>query len=272
MTLEESGQLIEDEGDLNDFDDSSGVESAEVGSQVGDDFDSFDKDPRFETEWNRDPNSIYKAFRESEKTLPTLQKEHGEYRDKVSAYESELQELQTQMGSLSQIKELVDFFEGNPDYQKALMSSLAQVAEDQRRAKYGDLPPEVIERIEKGEAAQRRMDEFERQQQVQAQVSVIGEEMKSIDSIASEYNVDYDKGEFLAYCKNNNVPPQLMGAVFSKFAIRQIANSSKRSSAVNTAKKLSTNRSVAISPGQSRVKQQGGLNFRDTIASMLSRG
>jgi len=261
----------------NEFEQESATEdmdidqSVEPNAAIETESQTYDQDPRFETEWNRDPHAMYRSFLNVEKSLPTLQKEHGEYKQKVTDYESKLSTLEGEVGSLSQVKQLVEFFESNPAYQTALMENLEKVAAEQRRIKYGDLPPEMISKLERADAVDKKFQEMERAQELEKQTNVIHSELAGIDSISKKYGVEYDQREFLTYCKTNNIPPQHMGAIFSKFAMDAVVKNAQRQSSVNTAKTIQGNKARAIAPSQSRQPNAKPESYRDQIARMLTK-
>lgn len=254
-------------------------ESIDTGSQDSQELDttpqetaSWEQDKRFEQMWKKDPNQLYNSYREMEKMVPQTKQEAEKYRQQTLAYEKQVKELQEKHAQLSEVEKMVQFFESNPHYQQALMENLEKISEEQNKLKYGDLPPEAIKQLQEADQVRKELSDFKQQQETEKQLKVIDTELESIDALAKTHGIEYDQKDLLAYCKQNNVPIQHMGAVFSKFAMEAIVNNTKRTSAVETAKSMNGNRERAIAPTQSRTSPETPTtSLHSRIVGMLSK-
>lgn len=229
----------------------------------------WDSDERFESQWGGDPNKLYSELRQKEKEAQELSK----YRDEATRYQSQLAEKEQSMAQYQKAQQLLEFFEGNPEYKNGLMSTLEQIEQDQRRVKYGDLPEEAIQRLQEAEAVKQELQEFKTQQLQEKAFRVISDGLKEIGSVCKENGLQFNEEKFLGYCKQKNIPPEGMSAEFYKLAHKRILQSSQRKASVDTAKKINGNITKSVVGGDGRNDRKmpnKQKSFYDTIMGIAS--
>jgi hypothetical protein len=233
------------------------------------DGDYYEKDPRYEKEWGKDPNSIYKALKEKETGFMSLQKEKEDFTKKLSEYEAKIQEKEAAIGNFSQVKQLVDFFESNPKYGEGLVSYLNQIAEEEKKIKYGDLPPEVIEKLEASDRLSKQMEEMQFEKQRQENFKIIEDQLSTISAYAKKKGITYDEMKFLKYLDKEKVLPQYMADRFKSLASDLSEKMAERKASVNTAKTIASNKQKSLAPTQSRATEKPAMTLKDTILQKL---
>lgn len=254
--------------DIDDSIDSSG-DDIDSGQDV---VASFESDPRFSSEWGSDVNNAYRHFSEIEKKYQGYESEVEKYKAQLGEWDQKYKALETKMGEYTDIQNLIGYLEQNPTHQKTILESLEKVIQEENRARYGDVPPEVMERLMKADELQKRFDMMEQEKENERQIGIVRSQLSEIDSIAEKYGVEYDKTEFLSFCKQKNISPDRMLSEFSRVALPHVAGKMSERASAMTAKKISENKSKAIAPGQNKIRPASkSMGLRDTVLSMVGR-
>lgn len=242
---------------------SEGIENTEAGQDtqgeqvetLQEEIPSWDKDKRFGSMW-KDPNDMYRSYRNMEKTLSPLQQKIKEFESKVvPEYQKNLQERDTRLQELEPIEKTVQFLQGNERYRNEILQVIEKLEEEDKRIKYGDLPPEAIQKLEKAEEIERKFQAFEEEKQQEKNISALSGELEKVQGVAKEYGLEYDEAEFVQYLKHKNVQPEEFDRIEGMFlqkAIKHIANSVSKTAQTGVVQNLESNRKKALPASNGR--------------------
>lgn len=261
---EVNDQVITDDHSESDIQEASFSEPTEQEIQ------SWDKDKRFNEMWKGDPNNLYKSYKNIEKSYGAVTKERDTYKQQFTTHDQRVKELEGRVKEADEIRKVIDFFDSNPVYQKELLGVLEKLTNEQKRMKYGDLPPEAISKLEKAEQIERRFQEMEQEQQVQQIHGVIDQQLKEIDQIAKENGISYDQSDLLAFARKNGYSPERLSEVFSKKVLSIVKQNAAREASVKTLKTATSNRLASMPASGTRVTP-GSSNLKDKVLNMLMK-
>lgn len=231
--------------------------------------DIWDSDSRYEKMWKKDPNELYKSFRNIEKMYSPLQKKYKDLESKISSYDSEISGYKDKIGAYSEVEKIINFLDSNPTYQKEILGTINRLAEEGQRNKYGDLPPEAISRLERAEQLEAKFAEMENEKHLNHQIEVLNTQLSEIDKIAEQLGVEYDKKDFLMYCDANNIPPHMAKAVFMEKGFEQMQTAIRSAAISEDRKKATEIKQKSIGASAARAPKQLSGSIDDLIIAAL---
>lgn len=161
-------------------------------------------DKRHGSFWKNE-NDLYKSYK-------SLEKEHTPLAQKYSEAEKQLTELKKYQQETSQYQDAINFIKfasSNEKYAPMVKQLVDNIAQEEKRAKFGDLPDDVIQRMSKGEEALSRLDQFEQTQKQEAMVKeysgILDTNLSRISDLAKSENIEWSEDiekEFLKSCED----------------------------------------------------------------------
>lgn len=198
--------------------------------------DTWDKDQRYEKSWKKDPNNLYKSYRELEKVYPTTKAEAEKYRklfteagiepDTLPNMLKEYQELKSPDRRENQLASYLDNYLKNDLYKQTVLDFFGTLEKKELQARYGEnLPDEVLAKL-------KDLDEFKQKSEKEASdrefgaalestKSVLAQETTKNETYAKQYGIEYDDqthNDLMTYCRENRIPPSQVHIVFKALA------------------------------------------------------
>ena len=204
--------------------------TAETQTQTTENVETWDKDKRYLPSWKKDPNNLYKSYREIEKVYGPLKKDHEtllgtfkKYGMETSTLEDRIKEYQSLKDPSSDVNQMIGYFKGwlsGPERQKVIDYFTGLEAE-KKRMKYGDVPPEIVDKLEALENWKAEKENKEKDEQFQknydTSVKTIDTQAKRCEDFAKANGIDWteaDRKELLGYCQKNEIDPKY---IYSQF-------------------------------------------------------
>lgn len=228
--------------------------------------DKWESDKRFETMWKKDPNALYKSYREMEKTYTP--------KEKISQYEKDLQELRSYKEQNGQIVDYVTSLAQHPEYSKHLTEFVQRIEQEMTQKKYGDLAPEVIDRLKKGEDAFNRLETIEQEKAREEKTHAYVEKFSEISRFCEENNIswtDEERQAFVEHAKQEGVStPKELLAVFYERAIPMLKSSALQTGEKGVLKTLKEQRNSAL-PSSRTTRRSNAPAGKPTLDQMLDK-
>lgn len=184
----------------------------------------------------KEPSELEQAFKDYQERLPVYQ---------------ENENLINTLNALLQ----------NETYGSKLRAAFDEIRKAQEMERYGitfdQLPPIIQERVTKGEQAFQQLEEMKQQQAYNEALGTIQDQMEQIEKIVADTGLEFDQQAFLAYCKDNNIPPSAMKGEFLNTHYAQMLEKAKQNASLATTAQNKQNKVKAIN---SSTKQQGAVS------------
>ena len=233
--------------------------------------DDWTKDQRYEKSWTKDPNRLYKSYRDMEKTYNPLKQRAESYDTKFKTYGLELDkfdEVAKEYQSLkdpnrreNQVTTYFDRWFGNPLYKAQVEEFFTALEKKELQAKWGEnTPPEILTKLEKFEqfqkGAEKEKQDREFQEKLEKTTELINEQVGKIEAYAKKYGLLYDDAthkDLVAYCRKNDIDPKYFFREFKEWAEPEVEKFIRNETEAQTAKRLQENRAKGITPVSTKV-------------------
>jgi hypothetical protein len=197
--------------------------------------ETWDKDKRYEPSWKKDPNNLYKSYREIEKVYGPLKKDHEtltgvfkKYDFDPTTLEDRIKEYQSLKDPKSDINQMIGYFKGwlsDPSYRQKVIEYFTTLEKEKQRSKYGEnIPDEIIQEIENLKNWKTEKETKEKEEQYQKDYDsaskTIDSQVKKCEDFAKANGIDWaenDARELQAYCLKNGVEPRFIYSQFIEF-------------------------------------------------------
>jgi hypothetical protein len=222
--------------------------------------EEWTKDKRFGTIY-KTPDDVYKAHREMEKMFNPLQDKVKEYEQKINEYsqlQGKLTEYESKINQYQPLEQYINYLDQNPQYGGKVKAVLEEINKEIRRNQYGaDLPDEIVRELEESrrfrEEAAREKEKAEFERTVSQGSEVAKTQLTEIDQIASKFNIDFDKSEFIEWAIKKDFSPNELKARFIEHALPEIEKFAQVSGEKRVINNINSNRKAAISGSGTRV-------------------
>jgi hypothetical protein len=224
----------------------------------------WQEDKRYETFWKKDPNNLYGSY----KTLEQKLEENGL---KIKEYEEKIDNLNK---SNSEVSELTNYFESiskHPAFSNKFNDLINEYNKSIRREAYGaDLPDHIVDKLQKVDELEEYVQKQKETEKVTEQSKIIEEQQSKIDEIAKKHNIEYDKNEFLEWCKENRIAPSSMEAHFIKHAYNHIIGAVKHQTQNTVIKNVDLNKKATLPSNTKKGSDGTEASFRQRMLDALS--
>lgn len=214
----------------------------------------------------KNPDDIYKSvqfyekkFQPLEMTMKNLgftepaqlEQAFNEYREKLPAY----QENENTINLLNALLQ-------NEVYGSKLRNVFDEIRRAQEQERYGisfdQLPPVIQERVTKGEQAFQQLEEMKHERAFNDALSTIQDQMAQIEQIVADTGLEFDKQEFLQFCKENNIAPSAMKGEFLNAHYAQMLEKAKQSASLATTAQNKQNKVKAVN-SSTKIQSAGSI-------------
>ena len=235
------------------------TQEASTDGQVDTVVTNWNEDKRFKEHWGEDPNKLYESLRFHEKRqgdYDNLKREVeslGKFREDYNALEKLFEH--PQIGT--ELLEVINKHQNPQQYQQNQQTA-AQGQDQVQPNPYESQMNDLLE-WKKG-IEQQALNQYQAQQQES--------QFKQIDEFAKQYNVQYDKNDFLKAMTEGNVDPQNWVHYFKS----QATDVAMRNSANKAAENALRNKSAIPSSGGGQGKLTGkfsGMNVDQALDAIL---
>jgi len=197
--------------------------------------ETWDKDKRYLPSWKKDPNNLYKSYREIEKVYGPLKKDHEtlmgtfkKYNFDAGTLEDRIKEYQSLKDPNSDVNQMIGYFKGwlsDPSYRQKVIEYFATLEKEKKRTQYGEnIPDEIINKLEALENWKAEKENREKAEQFQknydTSVKTIDTQAKRCEDFAKANGIDWteaDRNELLGYCQKNEIDPKYIYSQFIEF-------------------------------------------------------
>jgi len=248
--------------------------SQEVNSeQVSQEVLDITKDPRWDKDWKKDINNVYKALKGYDKSFTPVQMALKKYGiADPTALEKVLEEYKTYTnpeGEVSRLLGMLDPIAKDPAdiewFQKTVQDKLAEI---RFRGLDKNLPPEIKQAIMEGKEAKQKADKLEEELEVSKIRSEISSNLTEIKKYAKDNELEFNEAEFLNYCKEKNVPANLLMDVFQAKAKPFIVNNETRKAEENVLTNIEKAKKGGISTSS---KSSAPVKGKEGLGKALDR-
>lgn len=233
--------------------------------------DDWTKDQRYEKSWTKDPNRLYKSYRDMEKTYNPLKQRAELYDNKFKTYGLELEKFDDIAKEYQSLKDpnrrenqVVSYFDkwlGNPLYKQQVEEFFSALEKKELQAKWGDnIPPEVLTKLEKFEQFQTKSEKEKQDREFQEKLGktteLINEQVGKIEAYAKKYGLLYDDAthkDLIDYCRKNEIDPKYLFREFKEWAEPEVEKFIRNETEAQTAKRLQEKRKEGITPVSTKV-------------------
>lgn len=150
------------------------------------------KDGRYGDMW-KDPNGLYKSYRELESKLSELSPYQRQYADLEQRYT----QLEQESSQYSQLKNFIDFAQQNPKYAGYLNQFTEYVAQEIKKDQFGDLPDEVVNTLQQFQVMQQELHQYKEQEAIKQNLQKIDSAIAELSDFAKTEGVSFDQTAFL---------------------------------------------------------------------------
>jgi len=246
---EEATQVNFGQGDNDTSQDDAG--QVEAGSSTWQD------DKRFNTHWGEDPNKMYESLRYHEKKQGDFDKQITDYKDQVESlqkYKDDYKAVEDLFNHEQMGSELLGVIN---KYQSPEQQQEAQQEVNPMNQQLTDLMS-WRENIEK-----QALNTYYSQEETK--------QFKEIDSLAKDYNLQYDKEQFASHMQKNNVPREYWARFFKSEALPSILNANSQKSAETALKKSVDNQSIVSGANKTAKPNIDSAGYKDLLEKVLNQ-
>ena len=265
----------------------------EVGTQDYEQAESetfdYKKDKRYGAMW-KDENDIYKSYRNMEKTynpikskLDTynqLYEQYGVSDDNLEEVFKEYHQLKDPETPLNQWATYLNKWLSNEIYQPKVVEMFRNLEKEETRRKWGEnVPDEIVEKLERMEELERKVQERERAEEESKQqeklVGSISQGMNEVREYAAKHDLVFDQkleSEFIDYCIQQNVDPNYILDRFIRLSNEYINNNIVKKTQDNTIKNVVQSKKAGIIVNAPKSENtQKGSSFKQDLTSIINR-
>lgn len=224
--------------------------------QVESNSTTWEGDKRYEEHWSKDPNKMYESLRYHEKR-------QGDFDKQINDYKSQVENLQKYRDDYNAVEELFNH--------EQIGNELLGVVN-----KYSAGEPEP--KVEAKEPNNQQLDELmswktniEKQALNNYYNQQETKQLSEIDNLAKQYNLSYDKDQFVKHMSETNVPREYWSRYFKSEALPTILNANAAISAENALKKSVSSQSIATGSNKQRPTAGGDASYQSALEKLLNQ-
>ena len=224
--------------------------------QVESSNNSWESDKRYEEHWSRDPNKMYESLRYHEKR-------QGDFDKQINDYKSQVEELSKYKDDYTAVEELFNHEKiGNE-----LLGVINKYSAGEPEPKV-EAPAANNQQLEelmswKSNIEKQAINHYYNQQEQ--------EQFKDIDALAKQYNLSYDKEQFVKHMNDGQIPREYWSRYFKSEALPTILNANAAISAENALKKSVSSQSIATGANKQRPTAGGESNYQSALDKLLNQ-
>jgi hypothetical protein len=224
--------------------------------QVESSNNSWEGDKRYEEHWSKDPNKMYESLRYHEKR-------QGDFDKQINDYKSQVEELQRYKDDYTAVEDLFNHEQiGNE-----LLGVINKYSAGEPEPKV-EAPAANNQQLEellawKSNVEQNALNHYYTQQEQ--------DQFKDIDALAKQYNLSYDKEQFVKHMNDGQIPREYWSRYFKSEALPTILNANAAISAENALKKSVSSQSIATGANKQRLTARGESNYQSALDKLLNQ-
>jgi len=216
----------------------------------------LEKDPRWEKEWKKDPNNLYKTIKGYDKSFTPAQqliKKYG-YKEfsELDPILEEYKTLKDPQNPNSVIVNLLNEWSGNPELYQKISESFKEwdksfqesnVSKVLGTAPGGQITPQMIELMNQVKDLTNFKNEITQKQENQKNYQEFETVLSGLKEITTQYGVkDYDELKFLQEFKAANLPVSKIEGYFLKTYLPKIVESAKTNTQASVINNITKNK------------------------------
>lgn len=228
---------------------------AETTGQVENNNLSWEEDKRFKEHWAEDPNKMYESLKYHEK-------KQGEFDGQINNYKTQVSELENYKNDYEALEKLFD----HPELGKELVDTINKYKEPQNQQEApqahdnSQFSGQINDLMQwKGQIEEQALNQYKDQQKT--------EQFNQIDAFAKQYNVEYNKDDFVSAMETGNVDP----ASWSHYFKSQAADVALKNTANKAAEAALKRKSVTTSFPSTDSKQSPELGNYQRYTEALDK-
>lgn len=232
--------------------------------------EEWQKDSRYGKMWNK-ADDLYNSYRSLEKSsqennakhnaLLKVLKENGFQADNLADELKKYADYRNPQSRINQIYNYINAFLENEVYSPRIQQFFEQLEAEELQRLYPNMSAEQIKKQQEMEAKLKQLETTERQRQEEKYMadttSQITNGLTDCENLAKEYGfkmTDEVKNYLLEYCRDNNVEPKYIKAVFRELYGKQMQEARDKKILANyTARKQKIKDAQIISGGAGKV-------------------
>lgn len=244
------------------------------------------KDERHEKMWKKDPNGLYKSYKELEKVFTPLKQESERMRqmfeelqvqpDKLSEIIKGYNEFQNPENPLTKRANYFGAWLENPMYQTQVVNFFKELESSELRRLYPNMSQESIEKIQTMETELKTLKQDREQQvftkQVEENSNWINKSLEKAKKYAESKGftfTDEIKNKLLEHGDKNNIPPQYLFQEFLNMFEKDIEKSHSTKLEQDILKRLNKTKDSEIIPAQSGGTPPSGQSLRQRLSNVV---
>jgi hypothetical protein len=246
---QEATQISFGQGNEDTLNDNAGQVESEA-------INSWEQDKRFKSHWSEDPNKMYESLRYHEKR-------QGEFDKQINDYKKQVEELSRYRDDYNAVEELFN----NEQIGNELLGVINKynsVESEQPVEATNPHAQQLNELLDwKSNIEQKALENYYSEQEQQ--------QFKEIDSLAKQYNLNYDKDQFIKHMNDGQIPREYWSRYFKSEALPTILNANSAISAEAALKKQASTQSLAL--GQNKQKPMVGsqASYKSALDKILNQ-
>jgi hypothetical protein len=232
--------------------------------------EEWQKDSRYGKMWNK-ADDLYNSYRSLEKSsqennakhnaLLKVLKENGFQADNLADELKKYADYRNPQSRINQIYNYINAFLENEIYSPRIQQFFEQLEAEELQRLYPNMSAEQIKKQQEMEAKLKQLETTEKQRQEEKYMadttSQIANGLTDCENLAKEYGfkmTDDVKNYLLNYCRDNNVEPKYIKAVFRELYGKQMQEARDKKILANyTARKQKIKDAQIISGGAGKV-------------------
>lgn len=230
------------------------------------------KDGRFESMWQKDPNNLYKSYKQFEPLHQTMGqfgiKDADGLKEALEKYKEFSDPENPYTSTYNQLNTLME----HEKYGQKFKGFLEEIRLEAERDKFGqNLPPEVIAQLDKVNSLESKLGEFETEKQKELHKSEIDQNLSKIDEFAQQHGLEYDADRFLGHCAEKQVPYSMMMAAFKDYVFDDVINKTKVKEAETVTQNLHKNKQAELTNSQRTTPKTGeSVSLKDKLTQVFN--
>jgi len=235
------------------------------------------KDKRFGSFGDKPEQAIsemYKMLKGYDKTYTPIQMAIKKYGiSDHAALEKTLEEYKSLKDPNNDVNKFIDYLNpilSNEAKAKAFQTTIEKMKSEIEREQFGShLSAMEIQQLKEAQTLKQEFEQMKQQQEVNQIKETITENLGKVEKYAKDNNLEFDKNEFLAYCRDKNVPSHLMEDVFLAKAKPFIINNETRKAEEKVLQNINQGRNGSMPIGKSGTEGQVKENFGSALDKIL---
>jgi hypothetical protein len=217
---------------------------------------SWEGDKRYEEHWAKDPNKMYESLRYHEKR-------QGDFDKQINDYKKQVEELQRYRDDYNAVEELFNHEQIGGEL-LGVINKYNNVEPEQQTQAANPSDSQLNELLNwKSNIEQQALNHYYSQQEQ--------EQFKEIDNLAKQYNLSYDKEQFVKHMNEGQIPREYWSRYFKSEALPTILNANSAISAENALKKQASAQSLATGQNKQRPAVGGEASYKSALDKILNQ-